>query len=168
GRNAGREPIRVELGVDRVRPDLPGVEIPPDPHQTVVVLAPAQRARAMPRGERGRLVEEEQLREAARLHEWPAMPIAELEPAGDPALAVEPPADPPRGIVEAAPVPVHQAPGRIGHKLAERRHAVLERRVAVTVARGRGHPGEAERGYRAWRSNPWDSNRRAASSSTEP
>ena len=50
-----------------------------------VVLAPALRARPVAGGERGRLVEEEQLGELPRLHQRRAVPAAELEPAGDPA-----------------------------------------------------------------------------------
>jgi hypothetical protein len=78
----------------------------------------------VPGGERGRLVQEEELRELARLHEPRAVPAAELEPARDPALAVVAPTDPPPVVVEAAAVPVDEAARRVDDQLAPRRHAV--------------------------------------------
>jgi hypothetical protein len=86
----------------------------------------------MARGEGGCLVEEEELREAPRLLEWVAVPAAELEAAGDPALARVAPPDTPRVVVEAPAVAVDEAAAGIGDELAERRHAVLQRhRVSV-------------------------------------
>ena len=79
--------------VDRVGAGLARVELAPDRAEAVVVLAPAERARAMPGRERGRLVEEEELREPPGLEQRPPQPAAELEPAGDPAPAVVAPAD---------------------------------------------------------------------------
>jgi hypothetical protein len=69
--------------------------------------------------EGGRLVEEEQLREPARLHEWSAVPAAEAQPAGDPAPAVVAAADPSLRVVQAAAVPVDEAAGRVCDQLAE-------------------------------------------------
>ena len=76
-----------------------------------------------------RLVEEEELGELSRLHERLAVPAAELEPAGDPALAVVAPPDAPVLVVEAAAVAVDQAAGRVGDELAERGDAVLQRHL---------------------------------------
>ena len=59
-------------------------------------------------GEGGRLVEEEELRELARLHQRPPMPAAELEPAGDPALRRPAAPDPTFVVVEAAAVAVDE------------------------------------------------------------
>ena len=56
------QPLRVQPLVDRVRSGLAE-----QLEEADVVLATAERARAMPRRERCRLVEEEQLREPARL-----------------------------------------------------------------------------------------------------
>jgi hypothetical protein len=77
--------------------------------------------------ERGRFVEEEQFREAAGLHQRPASPPAEFEPAGDPALAVEATADATGLVVEAAAIPVDEASRWIRDELAERRDAILQR-----------------------------------------
>jgi hypothetical protein len=49
----------VELFVDCFRSDLLGMELAPELTEARVVLAPAERAGAVPRRERGRLVEEE-------------------------------------------------------------------------------------------------------------
>ncbi len=63
------DPLTVKLRVDRVRSDLAGVESEPDLAEAVVVFAPAEGTRAMAGGQCRRLVEEEQLGVAARLHE---------------------------------------------------------------------------------------------------
>ena len=60
--------LGVQLRVDRVRSDLAGWTCARSA-EAVVVLAPAERARAMTGGERGRLVEEEELGEAAGLEQ---------------------------------------------------------------------------------------------------
>ena len=72
-----------------------------------------------------------------------ALPAAELEPAGDPALAREAPADAPALVVEAAAVAVDEAARRVGDELAERRHPVLQRHLGVSVTSrcGSGSPG---------------------------
>jgi len=93
------DPFAVELGVDRVGTELTGVTLAPGLPEPLVVLAPAERTRAMPGGKRGRLVEEEELREATRLHEGVTSPTPKPEPAGDPPLAVVAPADAPGPIV---------------------------------------------------------------------
>ena len=79
--------LGVELRVDRVGSDLARVELAPESAEAVVVLAAAKSAGAVAGREGGRLVEEEELREAAGLQERLAMPALELEAAGDPALA---------------------------------------------------------------------------------
>src|SRR5439155_16130606 len=81
----------------------------PDLAEADVVLAAAQRAWPMAGGECGRLVEEEELGETPRLHERRAVPAPEPQPAGDPAAAVEAPADAAGPVVQAAAIPVDQA-----------------------------------------------------------
>ena len=117
----------MQLRVDRVGAPLPGMPLAPDLPEADVVLVPAERARSVPGGECGRLVEEEELREPAGLHECRAVPAPELEPARDPALAVVTPPDPPLVVVEAAAVPVDEPARRVGDQLARRRHPVLQR-----------------------------------------
>jgi hypothetical protein len=92
-----------------------------------VVGPAAQRTRSVACSECGRLVQEEELGELARLQQPAPAPASELEPAGDPALAVVPPPDAPLRVVEAAAVAVDEAPGGIGDELAERSDSVLER-----------------------------------------
>ena len=117
--------LDVELGVDRVGAVPAGMQTQPERYESVVVLPPAQGARPVAGGERSCLVEEEELREAAGLHQRLAVPAAELEPARDPALPVEAAPDPSRGVVEAAAVTVDEPAGGIGDELPERRHTVL-------------------------------------------
>ena len=71
----GIDALGVELRVDRVGSDLAGMELAPDREQAVIVLAAAECAGSMPGGERGHLVEKEQLREATGLQERVAMPV---------------------------------------------------------------------------------------------
>ena len=66
----------MELHVDRVGAGLIGMELAPAPAEVDVVLPPAESARAMARGESGRLVEEEELGEAARLKQPGPLPAA--------------------------------------------------------------------------------------------
>jgi ketosteroid isomerase-like protein len=94
-----------------------------------LVLVPAERAGAMAGGERRRLVQEEQLGEAAGLKQGPPLPATELEPAGDPALAVVASADATGLIVKAAAVAVDQPTAGVRNQLAERCNAVLERHL---------------------------------------
>src|SRR4029077_13280685 len=116
--------LGVELRVDRIGSDLAGVQLPPQRAEAVVVLAAAERAGAVAGREGGRLVEEEELREAAGLQERLTVPPLELEAAGDPTLAVEAPPDAPGVVVEAAAIAVDEAPGGVGDELAERRDPV--------------------------------------------
>src|SRR5439155_15208037 len=74
---AGIDALRVELRVDRVCADLAGMELAPDRREPVVVLAAAERAGPMSGRQGGRLVEEEELGEAARLQERLAVPALE-------------------------------------------------------------------------------------------
>ena len=99
----------MQLLVDRLGALLIGVELDPDLLEAVVVLTPAQCARTVAGGERGRLVEEEQLREPARLHQRRTVPVAEPKPAGDPQLAVVVAADLAAVVMEAAAIAVHEA-----------------------------------------------------------
>src|SRR3990172_343937 len=136
----GSDSLRVELRVDRVGSDVAGVMLAPDRREAVVVLAPAERARAMPRRKSRRFVEEEELGEATGLQEWFALPSAELEPARDPALPGEAPPNAPARVVQAAAVSVHEAAGRIGDEPAERRDPVLTRHRPLDVlAHAAGH-----------------------------
>ena len=88
--------------------------------EPVVVLAAAERAWPVAGRERGRLVEEEQLREAAGLKERVTLPAAELESAGDPALGRPPPPDLPVRVVQAAAVAVDEPARGVGDQVAER------------------------------------------------
>jgi hypothetical protein len=133
----GSNALSVQLCIDRVRADLAGVELAPDLGEANVVGATAERARAVPSGERRRLVEEEELGEATGLHERAAPPAAELEPAGDPALAVVAAADPTTLVVEAAAVSVDQPTRRVGDELAERRHPVLPLHLLLRITASR-------------------------------
>ncbi len=117
----------MELDVDRVGSDLAGMQITPDRDQTVVVLAPALRTGTVARCQRGRLVEEEELRVTAWLEERAPPAAAELEPARDPTLHRVATANAALGVVERAAIAVHEASGRIRNQLAEGRDPVLER-----------------------------------------
>ncbi|MGI8887194.1 MAG: hypothetical protein ACR2G9_09800 [Gaiellaceae bacterium] len=55
------------------------------------------------------------------------MPTAELEAAGDPALAVVAAADASALVVETAAVAVHQSATRISDQLAQRRDPIPQR-----------------------------------------
>src|SRR6185369_10583723 len=111
-----------------------------DLQEAVVVLAPAQRARAVAGRERGRLVEEEQLGEAPRLEQRSAVPAAEAQAAGDPAAAVVMAADPAARVVQTAPVAVHEPASRGGDQVAERGDAILQSHARSL--RGHGARGE--------------------------
>jgi hypothetical protein len=109
-------------------------------------------AGAMPGGERGRLVEEEQLG-IARAPNL-AMPPLELEPAADPG-ARHPPPQPQRavGAMEApAAVAEEQPPGDIGMEIAERIDAIGKRhRGTLTASFGAGQePQPALRATVPW------------------
>ena len=137
----GRHALRVELGVHRVGPDLAGVQPLPHGREAVVVLTPAERARAVPSGERRRLVEEEELGEASRLEQRVSVPPPELQAARDPALSRIAAPDAARGVMQAAAISVHEPTCWIGDEVAEWSDAVLERHGATSTA------SEA-RGYR--------------------
>ena len=124
------DPLALESHVDRVGADV-AVEPAPERREPVVVVPAAECARAMPRRERRRLVEEEQLGELAGLEERRAVPVLEDQPAGDPASYLPAPPDPPFGVVQAAAIPVDQAARRCRDEVAERRDAVLERHAPV-------------------------------------
>jgi len=126
--------LPMELRVDLVGADLPRVEVAPQRAEPLVVPAAAECTRAMPGSERGRLVEEEELGELARLEQRMTVPAAEGQAAGDPASPVVAPADPPVRVVETASVAVDEAARRIRDELAERRDAVLERHCRTVAA----------------------------------
>ena len=125
----------MKLRVDRVGAHLAGVHLAPDLAEAHIVLATAQRAGAMAGGERGRLIEKEQLGEAPGLHERAAVPVAEAEPAGDPASAVVVAPDASLAVVEAATVPVDQTAFGRGDQLAKWRDPVLQRHAAHHTGR---------------------------------
>src|SRR3954471_11734310 len=127
GAGALGDALAVQLRVDRVGADLAAVQLAPQRDEAVVVLAPAQRACAVPGGHRRRLVEEEQLREAAGLEQRRAVPAAKAQPARDPAPARVATADLPGVVVQAAAVAVDQPARRIGDQLAEWRDPVAPR-----------------------------------------
>ena len=124
----------VQLLVDRVGTALAWMQRAPDPDEAVVVGSATERARAMSGCERGRLVEEEELGEAAGLQQRRAVPAAELEPARDPPPDSEPPMDAPLVVVQAAAVPVHETTSGIGDEIAEGSDAILSRHGVGTVA----------------------------------
>jgi hypothetical protein len=134
----GVDAFPVQPFVDGVCAGRSRVHGAPQREEAVVVLAPAERARAMPGGERGRLVEEEQLRELARLEERRAVPVLEPQPAGDPALAGVAPTDAARVVVQAAAVPVDEAALGRRDEVAERRDPVPKRAVRPPNASPRG------------------------------
>src|SRR5262249_28806742 len=74
--------------------------------------------------------EEEELREAAGLHERAAVPAAEPEPARDPASGRVAAADAAVLVVEAAAVAVDEAPRGVGDELPQGRDSILERHLA--------------------------------------
>src|SRR2546430_13839059 len=78
-------------------------------------------------GERGGLVEEEQLGEPAGPHQRRPVPAAEPQPARDPPLPCVGAADAPGFVVQTAAVAVHEPARGIGDELAERRHPVPAR-----------------------------------------
>src|SRR5207248_11259176 len=106
--------------VDRVGAGLAAVQAGPDRAEAVVVLAPAERARAVAGGERGGLVDEEELGELAWLHHRAALPALELEPAGDPAAHRPAAADAPRVVVQAAAGAVDEPGGGRRDQVGER------------------------------------------------
>jgi hypothetical protein len=120
------DPLALQLRVDRVGSVLIGMLLDPDLDEVVVVLPPAKSARTMPGGEGGRLVQKEELGEAARLQQRVTPPAAEPEPAGDPAFAVVPAPDASGFVVEAAAVGVHESAGGVRDELAERRDPILQ------------------------------------------
>src|SRR6185437_3659558 len=113
---------------------LAAVQAGPDRAEAVVVLAPAERARAVAGGERGGLVDEEELGELARLHHRAALPAPELEPAGDPAAHSPAAADVPPVVVQAAAVAVDEPARRRRDQLPERRDPVSQRHQAIRPA----------------------------------
>ncbi len=127
GTGRGVPTFAVQRGVDRIRAAVIGMQLAPQPAETEVVLAPAERAGAVAGGHSRRFIEKEQLSEPARLQQWSAQPAAELEPAGDPAAAGVVLADAPVTIVQAAAVAIDEAAGRFGDQRSQRRDAVLQR-----------------------------------------
>ena len=123
--------LGVKLSVHRVGADLTRMHRAPDRREADVVLAPAQGARAVARGEGGRLVEEEQLGEPAGLQQGRPMPVAEAEPARDPPRAGGATTDAAVVVVEAPTVPVHEPARWIGDELTEGGDAVLQRHRGV-------------------------------------
>ena len=124
--------LAVELRVDRVRPHPLVVGSLPRLGEPDVVLAATQRTRPMPGGESRRLVQEEELREPAGLQQRGSVPATELEPTRDPAPAGISTSDPPRCVVQASAIAVHEPSRRVRDKLAEGRDAVLERHARVS------------------------------------
>jgi ABC-type cobalamin/Fe3+-siderophores transport system ATPase subunit len=106
----------------------------PERGEAVVVVPATQCARAVTRGERGRLVEEEELREATGLQQRATLPAAVLELAGDPALARVAPPDAPGVVVQAATIPVDEAAPGMRDQLAERCDSVCSGMAASTLS----------------------------------
>jgi hypothetical protein len=125
GARTSLDALLVELGVDRVRARLLRVHGLPELDEARVVRSAAERAGTMTGRKRGRLVEEEQLGELARLEQPSSPPVLELKLARDPAAAVEAPADPACVVMETATVPVNEPSLRGGDQLAEGSDAIL-------------------------------------------
>jgi hypothetical protein len=129
-----RDALPMELRIDRVGSALVFVERGPDFDQEVVVRAAAERAGPVPGRERRRLVQEEELREATRLHERPPAPAAKFEPTGDPALDLIAPTDASVVVVEAATVAVDKPPRGIRNQLSQGCDSILERHSSRSIA----------------------------------
>ena len=128
--------LRVELCIDRVSvSEKAGVQVPPQILQPNVVASSAERARAVPGGERGRFVEEEQFGEPTGLHQGLSVPATELEATCDPATRRVVSPYPAVLVVEAASVAEHESPRGIGDQLPERCDPVPERHRATIVRR---------------------------------
>jgi len=121
----GVDPLVVQPAVDHVRAALV-VEPAPDRREPVVVRAATLGTRAVPRPERRRLVQEEELREPARPLERRATAPAELEAARDPAPHLVHAPDVALRVVEAAAIAVDEPTRRMGDELTERRDTVLQ------------------------------------------
>ena len=122
GRRAARACSRASIAS---APRSPG-GARPDRDEAVVVRAPAERARPVAGGERGRLVEEEQLGEPARLHQRRAVPAAERSRHAIQRRPLKRRRMRPGLVVQAAAVAVDEAARRVGDQLAERGDAVLQ------------------------------------------
>jgi hypothetical protein len=125
----------MELRVDHVRSGPTAMELSPDLSEANEILAAAECAGSMTGREGGCFVEEEELREPAGLEQPRALPAAKLKPAGDPALAVVPPADVPAFIVEAATVAVDEPAAWLCHQLTEGCDPVLQRHAGKCRSR---------------------------------
>ena len=136
-------PFNMELLVDRIGPAPAEERL-----QLSVVLVAALAAGAMPGGECGRLVEEEELREAAGLEQRVPAAALELEPAGDPALDRVGPADAAGVVVQAAAVAVDEAARRIRDQLAKGGDTVSERHLLARQERRNSYPGVRRIGAR--------------------
>ena len=135
----------MELRVDGISSDRLVVSSPPHLGKADVVLATAQRARPVTGGERRRLIQEEELREPAGLHERGSVPATKFEPTRDPAPAGVSAPDPPRCVVQASTIAVHEPSCRMRDQLAGGRDSVLERHAQVSGGRPTRAPAIARR-----------------------
>jgi hypothetical protein len=85
-------------------------------------------------GERGCLVQEEQLGVRAGCHHLPVT-AAKLQPTGDPSACLPVANDLPLGVVQNAAVSHQRAAGGHRHNFAEWRDPVSEWHVAATLSR---------------------------------
>ena len=76
--SVGCQPLGMELHIHRVGADMSTMKLQPERLEANVVLTTAERTRPMAGGERGRLVEEEELCEPAGLEERSSLPAAKL------------------------------------------------------------------------------------------
>ena len=139
------EAFLVKLIVNCVGTVLTRVKLRPDLRQAVVVGSPAFGAGTMAGRQRGRLVEEEQLRVAAGRHEWGPTPSAKLQATGDPSLGCVEAANRAGVIVKAPAVAVDEASLGGRDQISQRRHAVLTWH-AFRLARARARPRNAYSG----------------------
>jgi hypothetical protein len=128
----------VEPLVVKTRVDLVGTPRSDELEEQLVVGSTAERARPVTRGERGRLVEEEELGEAAGLEQRRAMPVLEPQPARDPSPPGVGAPDGSVRVVETTPVAVHEAARRVGDQLTQRRDTVAERHAPTLLTYNNG------------------------------
>src|SRR5882672_10839687 len=135
-----REPLAVKHGVDIARENMrDAIALFPRGTKPVGVIAAAEEARAVPRGQRGRLVEKEQLGPAASAHHLaPASP--EFADAGKPRLARPAPRQQGLGcgVMNDAAIAGEQSAMPGGDDVACGSDAVLQRHVSSPSPRLRG------------------------------
>lgn len=129
---ADPQSLAVEPQVDRIRSNLPGMQLTPDLEEPVVVGSATQCTGSMASRQGSRVVEKEQFGEATWLKQRSTLPAAKLELARDPAADVVVASNAPAAVVETTAISVEEP--ALGHrnKLTEWRHSVLPRAQLVS------------------------------------